>query len=101
MTLQKPISAASIAIRRPTVDPHADLRRLIDGSGSNKHDRAIVFISAAIGEGVTTGPAIIALGGELGLNPRHIAIVLHQEAGDDVERHRWRRGADGTYSLFA
>lgn len=100
MTLQKPISAASIVIRRPTVDLHEGLRRLIDGSGPNKHDRAIVFISAAIGQGVTTGPALIALGAELGLNPRHVAIVLHQEAGENSDRHWWRRGADGTYSLL-
>lgn len=100
MKPQKFISAASIVIRRPAIDPHEGLRRLIEGSGTNKHDRAIVFISAAIGQGVTAGPAIIALGAKLGLNPKHVAIVLHQEAGANVERHRWRRDADGDYSML-
>lgn len=101
MTTQKSISAASIVIRRGAVDLHERLRRLLETCGTNKHDRAIVFITAAIEEGVNTGPAIIALAGKVGLNLRHVGMILHQEAGDNVELHRWRRGADGAYSLLA
>ncbi|MCU6453928.1 hypothetical protein LPN01_07545 [Sphingomonas sp. A2-49] len=101
MTPHKSISAASIVIRRPTVAPREGLRRLIENCGSSKHDCAIVFITAAIESGVNTGPAIIALGGELGLNRKHVAIILHGEAGENAELHRWRRGNDGTYALWS
>ncbi|MEA1084220.1 hypothetical protein SFC76_08090 [Sphingomonas sp. CD22] len=100
MKPQNAISAASIIIRRPTVDPHEGLRRLIENCGSSKHDCAIVFITAAIESGVNTGPAIIALGGELGLNRKHVAIILHGEAGENAELHRWRRDSDEAYSLL-
>ncbi|WP_271299193.1 hypothetical protein [Sphingomonas sp. CV7422] len=100
MKTHSPISAAAIIIRLPTADPHAGLRRLISEAGPSKHDRATVFIIAAITEGINTGPAIRELGGQLGLDPSHVAIILHRLAGDNPERHWWRRGSNGAYSLL-
>lgn len=98
--LQHNDPTTAIAFQPALPDWHDDVRRLIERCGTNKHDRAIVFISAVIGEGVTSGPDIIALGGKFGLNRSHVAMILHKEAGANIERHRWCRGSDSTYSLL-
>ncbi|WP_076070666.1 hypothetical protein [Sphingomonas montana] len=49
-------------------------RALTDGAGLNKHDQAVVLITASISYGVPAGSSIIAIGKRLGLNPRHVAL---------------------------
>ncbi|WP_257540721.1 hypothetical protein [Sphingobium sp. CFD-1] len=94
-----PRSVANIKIAVPT-DPMERLQRLLDGYGSegNMHEKAIMLIEACIMEGLNTGPAIIGALKRLGFNPRHIAIVLK---GDTPFACRWRKDADGIYSLPA
>ena len=77
------------------------LQRLIDHNGKkpNKHDLAIVLITACISEGVNTGPKIIGVLTHLGFNNKHVAMILKAEAGTNPELHRWRKTQDGHYSL--
>lgn len=75
------------------------LRNLIDQSGANKHDRAIVAISACIMEGIDTGPRIIDTLEQLGFKGSHVGITLNRETGINPERSRWSRDAEGRYSL--
>lgn len=77
------------------------LRRLMAACGAktNKHDLAIVLITACIEGGLDTRPRLIGALRQLGLDPRHAAIVLNNETGDDPRRHRWHRDIDGGYRL--
>jgi hypothetical protein len=93
-------TAAHIVIRPRSSDPIASLRRLLDNCGSNQNDRAIVFISAAIGDGVNTRAEIIDLGTRLGLDPKHVVIILNKGAGNNPSRHSWRRDEQGTYIML-
>lgn len=77
-----------------------DLRELLDDSGPNKHDQAIVIITACLAERVNTSRAIFAVTTELGFNQRHVSIVLHGHLGTDPRRHRWSKGDDGRYHLL-
>lgn len=109
------ISAANLSVpkKRPvrsTTPPNsADGTGLFDrlrdlvthcGNGSNKHDVAIVLITACIQEGVDTGPRIIATLKHLSFNPRHIAILLKKGTGRDRDAHRWSRAEDGTLHVL-
>jgi hypothetical protein len=90
-------SAAHIIVRHRACDD--PLRRLLDDCGPSKNDRAIVLITACISDGVNTGKEIIARGVRLGLHPAHVALTLNKDAGNNPDRHRWRRDDQGTYSL--
>lgn len=78
------------------------LRALLDacGSAANQHDRAIVGITACIDEGIDTRPRIIGVMQHLGFDRRHIALILNEGTGGDVNRHRWQRKEEGHYSLL-
>lgn len=65
----------------------------------SKHDRAIALIAVCIDNGWNTGTRIVGALKHLGLNPRHVAIVLKEGAGGNPEAHWWQRNADGHYSL--
>jgi hypothetical protein len=98
-----PISGADIVVPSRPPSPagsYAALRELLDSCGPNKNDRAVVLISACIGDGVATKGEIIGTGMRLGLNPRHIAAILDRDTGDNPERYRWRCDEGGTYSLL-
>ncbi len=105
MSSSTPRSAAHIVIRRrppsEAMPLHARLAPLLASCGTNKHDRATVLISAAISEGVNTGSAIVALGGQVGLNKQHVGFILQREAGSDPVRHHWRRDERGIYHLLS
>lgn len=77
----------------------ARLRALAADCGTNKHDVAIALITACIIEGWDTGPQIIGTLCKLGLDRRHVAILLKESAGTNPDRHFWRRDGDGRYSL--
>lgn len=97
-------SAAHIVIDTQPTDGakalQARLAGLLTACGTNKRDRAILLISAAISEGVNTGSAIVELGGRVGLNTKHVGLTLADGEGDDPVRHRWRRDERGIYSLL-
>lgn len=80
----------------------ARLRGLIDACqpGTNRHDQAIVAITACIEEGLNTRAGIIAEMRQLGFDPRHVAITLNGGSGVDPRSHRWRRDAAGQYALL-
>lgn len=77
------------------------LRKLMENCGpdSSKHDLALVGISACIVESIDTRPRIIGVLRTLGLHPQHVAIILNDGTGNDPQRHRWQRDAEGRYSL--
>lgn len=78
------------------------LRNLRDscGEGSNKHDLAIVLISACLDEGVNTKTSIIGVLTAVGFNPKHVAIVLKNETGNNPASSRWRIDDEGRHSLL-
>lgn len=76
-----------------------ELRQLKAICGPNKHDQATILISACIGEGLDTRPRIVGALRHLGLDYRHVNIVLNKLTGGDPQRHRWMRDAEGCYSL--
>ena len=69
------------------------------GPRINKHDLAIVLISACIDEGLDTRPRIVGALRSLGLDYRHVAITLKQGTGVSPTLHRWHRDAEGRHSL--
>ena len=77
----------------------ARLRALQADCGDNKHDQATALISASILEGWDTGPRIVGALRAVGMDPRHVAIILSKGTGPDPERHHWHRGAEGRHSL--
>lgn len=79
---------------------YAALSQLLEACGPNKNDRAITLISACIGDGVNTEREIIGMGKRLGLNPKHVAVILKQDAGNNPALHRWHRGESGIYRLL-
>jgi hypothetical protein len=83
----------------PTGQHDAELTVLLESLDPcvGKHDRAIVGIQACITSGINKGPDIIATLKRLGLNGRHVGMLLHNLAGSDPSRHMWQREADGTY----
>jgi len=79
------------------------LQKLMDDCGPkpNKHDLVIALITACITEGVNTRREIIAVLVHLGLNNKHVAMMLKEGAGSDPEAYRWRRNEDGVYRLLS
>lgn len=76
------------------------LRALAADCGTNKHEIAIALITACILEGWDTGPQIIGALKKLDFDHRHVAILLKQFAGTNLDRHLWRRDEEGQYSLL-
>lgn len=70
------------------------------GSGVNKHEAAIVLISACIEEGIRTGGGIVGALVTLGFNNKHVAMMLKEATGTSPEMHRWSRDQEGRYSLI-
>lgn len=94
------LSAANIRItKKPAPDLFERLRVLDRSSDPNKHDRAIILITALIGEGINMREQIIAVLTQLGFSRGHIAIVLAKASGSNPAVHRWQRDADGRYGL--
>lgn len=69
-------------------------------NGVNKHDRAIILISACIDEGVNTRSRIGKVLAHIGLDRAHVMIVLNGDTGSDPNRQRWSRDERGVYSLL-
>lgn len=69
-------------------------------NGVNKHERAIVLITAAIEEGVNTRIRIGKVLEHIGLDRAHVMIILNEGTGSDPNRHRWSRDENGAYSLL-
>ena len=67
----------------------------------NKHDQAIVLISACIDAGYDTHGRILGALHALGWNLRHAAIVLIKSAGSNPAIHRWQRDDHGVYRNHA
>ena len=65
--------------------------------GVNKHEQAIVLITAAIEEGVNTRLRIGKVLECIGLDRAHVMIILNEGAGTDPNRHRWSRDENGIY----
>ena len=94
------LSAANIRIaKKPDSDLFERLRALDRSSEPNKNDRAIILITALIGEGISTREQIIAVLTQVGFHRGHIAIVLAKESGSNPVIHRWQHDANGRYSL--
>ena len=91
-----PLSAAA------TFNAFERLRALLKSLGpeSNKHDRALVLISACIAEGIDTRPRILGALHLLGFNRGHGAILLREGTGTSPDAHRWRKAADGRYKTL-
>jgi len=66
----------------------------------SKHDKALVLIEACIEQGTDTRKAIIAALVELGFNAQHVAILLIEHTGTNLNRHNWHRDETGRYSLL-
>lgn len=84
---------------------HAMFRRLRwlkerAAQGGNTNDVAIVLIEACIEEGVCTRPRIVAVLKAIGLNARHVGLMLDRGTGRSPVSHRWRVDGDGRYSLL-
>lgn len=96
-------SIAHLTVRKkaPATAAVLGYGELLAECGSNKNDRAIVLITACIGDGVNTEKAIIGTGYRCGLNPGHVAHILKQGTGINPEAHRWRRDEEGRYSLLS
>jgi hypothetical protein len=75
------------------------LRQLKAACGPNKHDLAIVLVSACILEGLDTRARIVGALRKLGLNYRHVAIILEDGTGDNPQQHRWQRDTEDRYRL--
>lgn len=94
------LSAANIRIaKKPDSDLFERLRALDRSSEPNKNDRAIILITALIGEGISTREQIIAVLTQVGFHRGHIAIVLAKGSGSNPAIHRWQYDANGRYSL--
>jgi hypothetical protein len=79
-------------------DPIAnELKDLFSTCGSNKHDHAIVGITACIEAGIVTRRGIMDTLSRAGLSPKHVVITLNGETGSDPVRHRWQHDEDGVY----
>lgn len=63
----------------------------------NRHELAIVLITAFIDYGINTGRRIIKAMETLGFHPSHVAIVLKTGTGSDPTQYRWQRDEDGVY----
>lgn len=77
-----------------------NLRQLLSECGPNRNHKAIVAITACISERIDTAKAIFEVAARLGLNTRHVAIILRAERGTNPARHRWRREESGRYRLL-
>ena len=84
----------------PLVPAPSGHRELLNSAGSNLNDRAIVLITALIGDGVNTRQGIIDIANRNGLNPRHVAIILSKNTGNIPHLHRWRVDEFGIYSCW-
>lgn len=69
------------------------------GWPKDKHAVATVLIMACIEEGVATRAQIIGALKSIGLDYRHVAIILNEGTGGAPARHRWRLDGEGRYSL--
>ena len=100
MINKSPVNIAAVRITpRPTAHVD-DLRKLLEECAPNKHERAIVAISALIGQGIDTSERIMPILHRLGFKAQHAGIVLSGHTGVDPVRHYWRRDDAGTYALL-
>lgn len=60
----------------------------------NKHYLAIALTHACIGDGIDTRGAIVEVLVPIGLDYRHIAIMLTNNCGPDPESNHWRKDGD-------
>lgn len=90
-------SAAHIKIAKP--DPFERLQQLLKtiAPGINGHEQLVLMIEARIGGGINTAPALTEMLKRLDLNGRHIGMAL---GGHNPYAGRWKRNADGIYSLI-
>jgi hypothetical protein len=65
----------------------------------NDHQLVDVLIEECIEHGFDQGSRIIGIVKHLGFNPSHVGIRLSKGTGDDPTKHRWRREADGSYTV--
>lgn len=71
----------------------ARLRCLKKAVGPNRNDQANMLIHACLDEKIRAGKRIIAVISHLGLDRRHVGLLLHDGIGKT-----WARDADGGYS---
>ncbi len=77
------------------------LRELLAACGPkpDRNDAAVVLITACIEGGWDTRPRIVGALKRLGLDHRHVAIILKRGTGDNPRLHRWKCDAEGRYTL--
>ena len=63
---------------------------------ANKHDVAMIMISACLRVGIDVRNRIISELSRLGLNPAHIAIMLDKNTGSSADLYHWKL-VDGRY----
>jgi hypothetical protein len=66
---------------------------------ANLHDRALVAITVAIGDGIDTKDGLIRVLVKYGFNGGHIAKVLDDRNGPFRNSDHWHVDADGQYRL--
>jgi hypothetical protein len=77
----------------------AEWMELIAASHNNKEHQAILLITVCIEAGFNRRKLIREAGHLVGLDAKHIMIILNHNAGRNPERHLWQRSEDGFYSL--
>jgi hypothetical protein len=74
---------------------------LLSASADNREHQAILLITVCTEAGYNRRKLIREAGRLVGLNAKHIMIILNQNAGSNPERHLWQRSEDGFYSLHS
>ncbi len=69
------------------------------GPKPNKHDLAVMLISACILEGLNRRGRIVGALRILGFKPAHIVMTLNHGTGLDPTQHRWDLDQEGRYRL--
>lgn len=76
-----------------------ELDNLLAGS-VNKHDRGLTLIAVCIENGVDLTNEIIGAIRPLDYSNFHIGRLIHDNTGNDPDRHRWSRDASGHHTLL-
>lgn len=71
------------------------------GEKPNKHDLAIMLVSACILEGLDRRSRIVGALRTIGLDQAHIVLTLKHGTGSDPVRHRWELDHEGRYHLHS
>ena len=66
----------------------------------NRNEQAVVAIGVMIARGIDLRRRICGAMKRLGFKPSHAAVILNKSAGNDPERHHWKRNSQGVYSLL-